>query len=116
MLHQFKYCSYSTIEYCIRYNKKSNQSVQDYTTKFHKQAIFLEISINDHVIFMKYIGGLHKSIRKELKLFKVEDICEANMKAMGIEKKNQPMEDKKGKKHIKMTRKNIMITVTFVDI
>lgn len=37
---------------------------------------------------MKYIRNLHESIRNELKLFKVEDINEANMKVIGIEEKN----------------------------
>lgn len=34
---------------------------------------------------MKYIGGLYDSIQKELKLFTVEDIGKASMKATGIE-------------------------------
>lgn len=51
---------------------------------------------------MKYIGDLYKSIRKELRLFKVEDIDEASMKVMGIKEKNLLRKYKKGKKHINM--------------
>lgn len=47
---------------------------------------------------MKYVGGLHESIQKELKLFKFENISKASMKAMGIEKNNHPKKGKKGNK------------------
>lgn len=55
---------------------------------------------------MKYVGDLHKSIQKELKLFKARDINETSMKAMWIEKKNRFRKDKKAKKHVNMTVKN----------
>lgn len=45
---------------------------------------------------MKYVWGLHESIQKELKLFKIEDVSKASMKAMGIKDKNQLRECKKG--------------------
>lgn len=53
---------------------------------------------------MKYIGDLHESIQKKLKLFKVEDINEANVKVMGIEEKSQPRKYK-DKKHVNNTQK-----------
>lgn len=71
-----------------------DQSIHDYTTKIHKQAILLEISIDNSIVFVKYVRGLHKSIRKESKLFKVKDINEANVKAIGINNKNRTTKGK----------------------
>ena len=38
------------------------------------------------MVFIKYVEGLGKSIQKVLKLFNVEGIIKAILKAMGIEK------------------------------
>lgn len=78
---------------------------------------------------MKYVGGHHESIRKELKFFKVEDISEASMKVIGIEEKNLPMESKKsdkfrkggknlerGTKSSMQLKKIIAVTITSMDI
>lgn len=42
--------------------------------------------VDDLIIFIKYVGGLHKNIQ-ELKLFKVRDIGDVRMKPMEIEVK-----------------------------
>ena len=55
---------------------------------------------------MKYTKGLHKGIRKGLKLFKVEDISKASMKALRIEKKSWPRQRKKIKDFKKGNRKS----------
>ncbi|KAK4841029.1 hypothetical protein QYF36_024060 [Acer negundo] len=68
---------------------KLDQTVQEYTTEFHNQAITLGISMEGHDIFMKFMGGLAESIRKELKLFNVRTINEVTIKAIMIESKNK---------------------------
>ncbi|KAL5779052.1 hypothetical protein ACOSQ2_009789 [Xanthoceras sorbifolium] len=47
------------------------------------------IDVDDYDVFMKYIGGLAEYIRKELKLFIVETIEDAIVKAIAIEAKNK---------------------------
>lgn len=64
-----------------------NQSVQDYTTEFQNQAMVLEISLEEYPVYMKYVAGLNDYVRKELKLFTVETITEASVKAIAIEGK-----------------------------
>jgi len=66
-----------------------NQSVQDYTTEFFRQALGLGISLDNEDTFMKYKGGLHEDIRNELTLFHVEDITDASTKAIAIEVRNK---------------------------
>ena len=55
---------------------------------------------------MKYVKGLHKSIPKKLKFFKVEDISKASMKTIGIEEKNLPRQSKTGDMFKKGGRKH----------
>ena len=85
--------------------QKYDLFVQDYTIEFHEQAISSKIPIDDDALFMKYVGVLHESIRKELKLFKVEDISRASVQAMEIKEKNRSRERKKGNKFRKKWRK-----------
>ncbi|CAL2266311.1 unnamed protein product [Prunus armeniaca] len=68
--------------------------VKEYTTKFHNQAMVLDIDVNNYDVFMKCIGGLADYIWKELKLFTVDTIEEATMKAIAIEAKNKRTDKK----------------------
>lgn len=52
------------MDHVIVIHQKYDQSIQDYTILFYKQAISFRIPINDHPIFLKYIGGLYESIQK----------------------------------------------------
>ncbi|CAL9019517.1 unnamed protein product [Prunus brigantina] len=71
------------------FRQRFGQPVQEYTTKFHNQAMVLDIDVDDYDIFMKYTGGLADYIQKELKLFIVDTIEEATVKAIAIEAKNK---------------------------
>ncbi|CAL2257436.1 unnamed protein product [Prunus armeniaca] len=71
------------------FRQRFGQPIQEYTTKFHNQAMVLDIDVDDYDIFMKYTGGLVDYIRKELKLFTVDTIEEATVKAIAIEAKNK---------------------------
>ncbi|TXG50795.1 hypothetical protein EZV62_023319 [Acer yangbiense] len=77
--------------------QKMGQAVQEYITEFHNQALVLDIDVDDYDVFMKYIGGLAEFIRKELKLFTVETIEDATVKAIAIESKNKRI-DKRDEK------------------
>ncbi|CAL9001201.1 unnamed protein product [Prunus brigantina] len=68
--------------------------VQEYTTEFHNQAMVLDIDVNDYDVFMKYIGGLADYIRKEPKLFTIDTIEEATVKAIAIAAKNKRTDKK----------------------
>ncbi|XP_004305946.1 PREDICTED: uncharacterized protein LOC101303732 [Fragaria vesca subsp. vesca] len=65
--------------------QRFNQSVQEYTTEFQNQAMVLDIVLEDYSVYMKYVSGLNEYIRKELRLFTVESIAEASVKAIAIE-------------------------------
>ena len=54
----------------------------------------LDIDIDDYDVFTKYIGGLADYIRKELKLFTVDTIEEAIVKAIAIEAKTKRTDKK----------------------
>ncbi|CAL2256726.1 unnamed protein product [Prunus armeniaca] len=71
------------------FRQRFGQLVQEYTTEFHNQAMDLDIDIDDYDVFMKYTGGLADYIWKELKLFTVDTIEEATVKAIAIEAKNK---------------------------
>ncbi|CAL2259851.1 unnamed protein product [Prunus armeniaca] len=62
--------------------------------EFHNQAMVLDIDVDDYDVFMKYTGGLADYIRKELKLFTVDTIEDATMKAIAIEAKNKRTDKK----------------------
>ena len=63
----------------------------------------LEIDVDDYDVFIKYTGGLVDYIRKELKLFTMESIEEATVKAISIEAKYKRL-DKKNDKHKTVSR------------
>ncbi|XP_026399975.1 uncharacterized protein LOC113295860 [Papaver somniferum] len=67
--------------------QRYQQSVQDYTTEFYNQALVLDVDITSDETFRKYNGGLVDYIRRELKLFSVQDIEDAINKAVAIEQK-----------------------------
>ncbi|CAL8120210.1 unnamed protein product [Prunus armeniaca] len=69
------------------FRQRFGQPVQEYTTEFHNQAMVLDIDVDDYDVFMKYTGGLADYIRKELKLFTVDTIEDATVKAIAIEAK-----------------------------
>ncbi|CAL8994908.1 unnamed protein product [Prunus brigantina] len=76
------------------FRQRFGQPVQEYTTEFHNQAMVLDIDVDDYDVFMKYTGGLADYIRKELKLFTVDTIEEATVKAIAIEAKNKRTDKK----------------------
>ncbi|XP_020272136.1 uncharacterized protein LOC109847311 [Asparagus officinalis] len=59
----------------------------------------LNVATDEYSIFMKYMKGLNECIRKEMKLFTIESITEASVKAIAIEgkqkKSNEAKEDAK---------------------
>ncbi|KAM1507545.1 hypothetical protein TB2_016611 [Malus domestica] len=67
------------------YKQRFGQTIQEYTTEFHNQAMVLDIDIDDYDVFMKYTGVLADYIRRELKLFTVESIEDATVKDIAIE-------------------------------
>ncbi|CAL2248463.1 unnamed protein product [Prunus armeniaca] len=69
---------------------------EDYEAKF--QAMVLDLDLEDHELFMKFIGGLQVYICKELRLFKVEDFEEAIVMAIAIKSKNKKVDKKEDKK------------------
>lgn len=84
------------------YNLKQiyNQTIQDYTSEFQNQAMILDLDLGDYVIYMKYISGIHEYIRKELKMFSVNTISEASIKAIAIEGRHKKS-DSKGNTKVK---------------
>ncbi|CAL2240331.1 unnamed protein product [Prunus armeniaca] len=54
----------------------------------------LDIDVDHYDVFMKYTGGLANYIRKELKLFTIDTIEEATVKAITIEVKNKGTDKK----------------------
>lgn len=71
------------------FKQRFGQTVQEYITEFHNQALALDIDENNYEVFMKYIGRLADYIQKELKFFTVEIIGDATMKAISIKAKNK---------------------------
>jgi hypothetical protein len=51
--------------------------VQEYTTKFRKKAIMLGISPKNPNVLLKYLGGLHSHLRRQVMLFKPRIVDEA---------------------------------------
>lgn len=54
----------------------------------------LDIDVDDYDIFMKYTRGLAYYIRREFKLFNVESIEDATVKAIAIEAKSKRSDKK----------------------
>lgn len=73
-------------EYTIKLHS-FGQTAQEYITEFHNQAMVLGIDVNDYDVFVKYTRGLVDYIRRELKLFTIESIKDATVKAIVIEAK-----------------------------
>ncbi|XP_004289453.1 PREDICTED: uncharacterized protein LOC101306573 [Fragaria vesca subsp. vesca] len=74
--------------------QKTNQSVEDYTTEFQNQAMVLDISLKEYSVFMKYEAGLHEYLQRELRLFMVQSVEDASVKAITIKKKFRKNETK----------------------
>ena len=51
--------------------------MQEYTTEFRKMDFMLGISPRIPDVFLKYIGGLHSHLQKQVILFKPKKIDEA---------------------------------------
>ncbi|CAL9001292.1 unnamed protein product [Prunus brigantina] len=86
------------------FRQRFGQPVQEYTTKFHNQAMVMDIDVDDYNVFMKYTGGLVDYIRKELKFFTVDAIEEGTVKAIAIKAKNKRTDKKDEKlKHVNKT-------------
>ncbi|KAF6164889.1 hypothetical protein GIB67_017092 [Kingdonia uniflora] len=82
----YKY--YNAQQICFATLKFFEQSVQEYTTTFHNQALVLDIDVDEYEVFMKYTGGLSESIRRELKLFTMANIKDATVKCKkGVDNK-----------------------------
>lgn len=58
----------------------------------------LDLDLEDHELIMKLIGGLQVYIRKELRLFKVEDFEKAMVMTTAIELKNKKVDKNEDKK------------------
>nr|CAD1827286.1 unnamed protein product [Ananas comosus var. bracteatus] len=69
--------------------QRHDQTVQDYTTDFRRQALALGISLDDPQVFSKYTAGLQERINGELRLFGIRDIASASQTVMAIEQKNK---------------------------
>ncbi|ONK71274.1 uncharacterized protein A4U43_C04F6790 [Asparagus officinalis] len=80
--------------YALR--QRVNQTVQEYTTEFQQQAMVLNITTEEYSMFMKYMAGLSDHIRKEMRLFTVESIAEASVKAIAIEGRQKKGNEAKG--------------------
>ena len=76
--------------------QRVNQTVQEYTTEFQQQAMVLNIATEEYSVFMKYMVGLSDHIRKEMRLFTVESIAEASVKAIALEGKQKKGNEAKG--------------------
>jgi hypothetical protein len=72
------------IGYGIRWHyfkQRQGQSVQEYTTEFKKMAIMLGISTKNPDVLLKYLGGLHNHLQKQVMLFNPMAIGEACVQA-----------------------------------
>lgn len=89
-----------------RLRQKKDQTIQDYTTEFRRQALTLGVSLNDPSTCTKYLSGLHERIRAELSLFPIQDLSSASTTAMAIERKNKAYGEKKSQiGNFKQTKK-----------
>ncbi|KAL6292646.1 hypothetical protein ACE6H2_000788 [Prunus campanulata] len=79
---------------CEHFRQRFGKIVQKYTIEFHNQAMVLDIDVDDYDVFKKYTRGLAHYIRKELKLFTVDTIEEATVKAIANEAKNKRTDKK----------------------
>ncbi|KAL6124914.1 hypothetical protein ACLB2K_077422 [Fragaria x ananassa] len=85
----FTLYDYSSRDLFYSLRQRFNQSEQEYSTEFQNQAMVLDIVLEDYSVYMKYVSGLNEYIRKELRLFPVESIAEASVKAIAIESKHR---------------------------
>lgn len=75
--------------------------MQEYNTELHNQELVLDIDVNDYKVFMKYTESLANYIWKELKLFTIENIEDATIKAIAIEVKNKRLNKRDNKQSIR---------------
>jgi hypothetical protein len=59
------------------FKKRQGKSVQEYTIEFRKMAIMLGISPKNLDVVLKYLGGLHNHLQKQVMLFKPRTMDEA---------------------------------------
>jgi hypothetical protein len=68
--------------------------VHEYINEFRKMAMMLGISPKNLDVLLKYLGGLHSHLRKQVMLFKPKIIDEACVQAQCLEnighKKGKP--------------------------
>jgi hypothetical protein len=73
--------------------------VQEYTTEFKKMAIMMGISPKNPDVLLKYLGGLHNHLRKQVMFFDPRITDEACVQARYLEnigyKKGNPSRFKK---------------------
>ncbi|GJU61477.1 putative reverse transcriptase domain-containing protein [Tanacetum coccineum] len=74
--------------------QQRGQSVQDYTTKFHRLLVTLGISIDTKDVFAKYVAVLPQQIQTEMQLHTTKNISEASSIAMAIKLKNKSSSQK----------------------
>ncbi|KAM1763769.1 hypothetical protein ACFX11_003079 [Malus domestica] len=81
-----------------------------YVTEFNNQAMVLDVDVDDYDVFMKYTRGLADYLWKKLKLFIVETIEEAIIKAITIKEKNKQNPSSKSdlKKKGKKVKQNVV--------
>jgi hypothetical protein len=74
-------------------SNKSKGKVYKYTTEFRKQAIMSRISPKNLDVLLKYLGGLHDDLRRQMVLFKTRTVDEAYVQARHLDtdkKKRKP--------------------------
>ncbi|KAM1002566.1 hypothetical protein ACFX2C_002982 [Malus domestica] len=81
-----------------------------YVTEFNNQVMVLDVDVDDYDVFMKYTRGLVDYLWKKLKLFTVETIEEAIIKAITIKAKNKQNPSSKSdlKKKGKKVKQNVV--------
>jgi hypothetical protein len=70
--------------------QRQNQTVQKYTTEFHRLAVTLGIGLDNEDVFTKFVAGLYQQIQNELRLYQATSVSNASSIAMAIEQKNKP--------------------------
>jgi hypothetical protein len=67
--------------------QKQAQKVEEHTTKFHPPSIKLQIVEGEKKLVLKYVGGLHSHIQKELSSFDINTLDDAYTKSKYVEAK-----------------------------
>ncbi|KAH9327831.1 hypothetical protein KI387_043765 [Taxus chinensis] len=72
----------------------SNTREKDYTTEFRRQAMLLNMDLEDEDILTKYLGGLHTHLRRKVISTKPKDLNEACVQASYIDDEKKQGEAK----------------------